>query len=145
MISGSFQGPLSDLRHPPWSRHEQFPPRKSGNWLQCINTRSLPLTIPHWSYRNTESDTKWRLISDLASITFSNFFWNLLPKTCSKNIPRFHVDIRFLLWTNAQYITKSSLYVYLWSGLRIEKSLCCVPEQSKTLPSIHDVHLMQCL
>lgn len=31
--SGSFQGPLLDLRHPPGFGHEQVPPRKSGNWL----------------------------------------------------------------------------------------------------------------
>jgi len=31
MMSGSFQGPLLDRRHPPSKAHVQEPPRKSGN------------------------------------------------------------------------------------------------------------------
>jgi hypothetical protein len=33
IISGSFHGPLSDLRQPPSFGHEQVPPRNSGSWL----------------------------------------------------------------------------------------------------------------
>lgn len=43
-ISGSFHGPLSDLRHPPASAHVQVPPRKSGNSLWERTCRQMPTT-----------------------------------------------------------------------------------------------------
>jgi hypothetical protein len=45
MITGSLQGPLLDLRHPPWLEHVHDPPKYSGNWLMihfakhCTDTR----------------------------------------------------------------------------------------------------------
>lgn len=36
-ISGFFHGPLSDLRQPPSSAHEQVPPRNSGNSLYKVH------------------------------------------------------------------------------------------------------------
>lgn len=34
IISGSFHGPLLDLRHPPSVEQVHDPPKKSGNWLK---------------------------------------------------------------------------------------------------------------
>ena len=40
-ISGFFQGPLSDLRQPPWSSQVQVPPRNSGNSLHHVHNYIL--------------------------------------------------------------------------------------------------------
>lgn len=84
MISGSFQGPLSDLRHPPSFEHEQSPPRKSGSCLfkekkkfqfhkMKKSTRRLKKNVRHKSILER--------FTDLESMTSNNLFWNLFPKT----------------------------------------------------------------
>jgi len=52
-MSGSFQGPLLDLIHPPSFGHEQLPPRKSGSWLLIEDNKGMFQMICIIRHRNT--------------------------------------------------------------------------------------------
>lgn len=80
-MSGSFHGPLLDLRHPPSAAHVHEPPKKSGSWLKQFK-RPQDISFPWNSKIKTDGEITKKINRQTSSqwyqVVYSGI-WFLAP------------------------------------------------------------------